>query len=48
MEQFPEKELYEVRDEIEKMLVARVLSEKLRKYINELRAGAFIRIQIKE
>lgn len=44
-EQFAGKEFYEVRDEIEKQLVDKVLSERLREYIKELRDGAFIRIQ---
>jgi RNase P protein component len=45
---YKDKEIIDVRDEIEEHLVDKQLSVNLREYIEELRRKAYIRIQLKE
>lgn len=46
MERYGDKSLYEVRDEIEGLLIRKELEKKLTEHIDELRKRAYIRIQL--
>jgi hypothetical protein len=45
---FKGKEIYDVKDEIEELLISLELVKRLRKYVEESRRTAYIRIQLKE
>ena len=45
---FKGKEFYDVKDEIEELLISRELVKRLHKYVEEQRRTAYIRIQLKE
>ena len=46
--EFEGKELYDVKDEIEKLIVSKELVKRLREYIEEQRKKSYVRIQLKE
>ena len=47
-EKFGSKDFYDVRDEIEELLIEKELNRRLIKHIEELRKNAYIKIQLTE
>ena len=47
-EKFGSKDFYDVRDEIEELLIEKELNRRLIKHIEELRKNAYIKVQLKD